>query len=190
MRTIHIVKEDFDDDDLDFIKAVVFDPRGVSQLDTFEFRDGDKNDDVDIVIHKKSVQDLRRAGVLSGRAMERKYGNLNLCVWTPDGSNIYVHAKHWRKAPSGVLESEVVRDDAEMFRGCVDEEEYKQRVYRAYVVTHEMLHALGLFEHADDTGAGSLCPTLYQQTKKKKDGCILNPWFLRDDVIDQLVGDL
>lgn len=139
------------------MRRYIFDARGWKALgyDLVEVEDVSRK--CDVVIRLQSA-----------RAMNELYGDIprlrGMSV-TDAGARpmrIDLHETNWFAPP------DVYRANAEL--GMTREE-----AYRAYVVNHELGHALG-YGHSDPT-SGEACPVMYQQTRGTGHGlCVANPW--------------
>jgi len=141
------------------MRRYIFDPRGWKALgyDLVEVKDTSR--ECDVVIRLQSA-----------RTMDQLYGDIprlrNMSV-TDSGARpmrIDLHETNWFTPPDLY---QVHEHELNMTR---------EQAYRAYVVNHELGHALG-YDHSKSV-AGEICPVMYQQTRGTggNNFCSANPW--------------
>ncbi len=132
------------------IQRILDDPRGW-RGQNYIFVDVDDITEADVIISKESSARMKRrftAPELYGLSVTTRY---------TDGrpAEIWIHADNWNKVPPDFVGS--------------------KRLYREYVIQHEMGHVLG-YNHERPINISELCPVMYQQTKGTRGICKSNPW--------------
>jgi hypothetical protein len=131
------------------IVYILADKRGWSSMYSLDRTHNIK--DADVVINK-----------LSHAYMARKFPDLkglSVAVTGIVPVQIYINNKPWNNAPAN-------------FGGSLKQ-------YHAYVIQHEMGHALGYHHVKPHADQKRYCPVMYQQTKGTINICQANPWIMR-----------
>lgn len=137
----------FSDKDTRYIIDILDDPRGWADVG-YVFKMVPVNE-ADVIIYKKS----RLA--MSKRFQRPDLAGMSVCVRSVP-IEIWIHNDNWSSPPKNFIGS--------------------KSVYQAYVIQHEMGHAIG-YSHHDPLPDPTLpCPVMYQQTRGTIDRCRSNPW--------------
>ena len=136
-------------DEVHLIDSILADPRGWVHLGYLFSRVRNKKD-CDVIIYKKTPEQ-----------MDKKFTNpdlkgLSVCTMNIYPIEICIHEGNWNNVPQD-------------FEGSLLD-------YRAYLVQHEMGHALGYMHESPLNDPNELCPVMYQQTKGTRGICRYNPW--------------
>jgi hypothetical protein len=86
------------------------------------------------------------------------FDGLSVAHHVADGTDIYIDSHNWHRVPTNFVGS--------------------RALYRAYVIQHELGHAIG-YNHRR-ARAGLACPVMYQQTKGTRGICRSNPWITQE----------
>jgi hypothetical protein len=133
-----------------FIDNILQDQRGwAGKGYSFTLLSSRKN--ADVIVMKRTNRQIRDLFVdrpdLEGLSVA------NLAV-TP--TEIFINGRNWNNIPKD-------------FMGSLDS-------YRAYLIQHEMGHALGYGHKQPHPDPQLPCPVMYQQTRGTKNRCQVNPW--------------